>query len=65
MSQDIKIMSDIELRTLRKRLAVNPNTFVDPAVVARLLATVERCHKAMRVASGYLPGNVLRGLAAS
>lgn len=65
MIEDIKIMSDIELRTLRTRMAVNPDTLVDPAVVVRLLATVERCHKAMTVASVYVPGNVLRGLAAS
>ena len=65
MSHDIKIMSDIELRTLRTRLAVNPSTLVDPVVAVRLLATADHYRKAMIVASAYLPGNVLRGLAAS
>lgn len=65
MSAAVAPLTEAELRTLRTRLAINPNTLVDPAVVARLLATIERCHKAMRVASAYIPGNVLRGLATS
>lgn len=65
MCQDIKIMSDIELRTLRTRMAVNPDTLVDQSVAVRLLATAEHYRKAMTVASAYVPGNVLRGLAAS
>lgn len=42
MSGTPQIMTLAELGTLRGRLAANPDTYVDPQVVARLVATVDQ-----------------------
>jgi hypothetical protein len=54
------VLSARDLAALSARLVNNPTTYVDPAVVSRLLATCEQARDALRniAAAGVVPTSV-------
>ena len=58
MSADARIMTDCELTLLQARRVANPDLYVDPVVVDRLMATAIHYRNAIMLAEKFLPSFV-------